>query len=205
MKISPLTSTFKLTLLASVAIHTAAFLQWGGAQHGFHDESSDSTLNIRLSRVTNAPVHTQQTVPDQKTKPKTTTAQTPQPNPEKQHNNNQIKSVTQQNQSGALRKTQGNTQSGIEVQQQYIEQLLRHLDRYKTYPFIAQRRQLEGAVTMKIRLDNNGRLLQVHCLTGNVLFCKAASRTAREAAPMPQPPPNLTQRQFQYAMEYRLH
>jgi protein TonB len=204
MKTLQLTSTFKLTLLASIAIHAVAFLQWGGMQKGFHQESSYSTLNIRLSQVTNNPEQARQTESRTETNPKTTARKTPRKIAAKQLQYTQTKSAPQQIQSGALRKTRGSTETGIEVKQQYIAQLLQHLDQYKTYPFIAQRRQLEGTVTMKIHLDNNGRLLQVHCLTGNMIFCKAASQTAREAAPMPQPPRNLTQRQFEYAMEYRL-
>lgn len=204
MMTSQLTSAFKLTLLASIAIHAAAFLQWGGMQEGFHQESSYSTLNIRLSQVASNPEHAQQTEPRSETNLKTTDTQAPRRTPAKRPANNQTKPVTRHSESGAIRKTKGSTESGIEVEQQYIEQLLQHLDHYKTYPFIAQRRQLEGTVTMRIRLDNNGRLLQLHCLTGNVIFCRAASQTAREAAPMPQPPRSLTRLQFVYEMEYRL-
>ncbi len=108
-------------------------------------------------------------------------------------------------QSGRVRKTAGHVESGIELQQQqYIARLLQHLDQHKAYPFLAQRRRIEGTVRMQIQLDKHGGLVQIHCLTGNSIFCKAASRTAREAAPMPQPPHSLSRLQFEYAMEYKL-
>ncbi len=202
---SQLTSTFKLTLLASIAIHAAATLHWGGKPDGFHQNNSDSTLNIKLTQPARETQPPRQRESGQTNKPESISAPSSRQQIDNQPKRVRHKPVMRHLQSGRLRKTAGDPETGIKTQQQkYIARLLQHLDRHKNYPFLAQRRRIEGTVRMQIQLDNHGSLVQIHCLTGNSIFCKAASRTAREAAPMPQPPHSLSTLQFEYAMEYKL-
>lgn len=206
---SQLTPAFKLTLLFSIGLHLAAFLQAGGSSAGFHQANVSSTLNISLKPVTRSRPNQQKSENGELKTQNRPTQKVAQNKPVQKHPETKKLALTEQpaspeTQSGQIRQVAGETRTGAVNEDAYRKQLLRHLEQYKHYPFIARRRQLEGQTSIRIAITDDGRLRDIECLAGNDLFCQAAIQAAREAQPFPTPPASLSNREFQYAMEYRL-
>lgn len=210
-----LTPVFKLMLLVSLGLHLVAIIESGYFSSGHHQQNIDTRLNITLSQTTE-PEPATDAVPE-KSPPKKADAQpaeAPRRDPApaakvKRDEARQKKPVKPYREALPQQKEQqrqkmGDTRSGMAMEESYKTRLLRHLEQYKHYPFVARRRQLEGQASIRIVLGTDGRLQDIECLDGNDLFCEAAIHAAREAQPFPPPPAALTSREFQYAMEYRL-
>lgn len=204
-----MTSTLKLALLVSLMLHVALIVQFGGTQRSFHERELASPLNISFSGPAPTTKRTQpeQTVDKQgEIRVEKKPAASPRQNYET-HNTQKQTIQTQTNPAaGTARQIIGDLSKGaIEIEREhYLAQLLRHVDRFKTYPYAARRNRLEGKVVMQIELDMTGRLKHVECLDGNDLLCQAATKTLQAAAPLPTPSPSLPALQFKYAMEYQL-
>lgn len=206
-----LTPVFKLTLLVSIGLHLAAIIQSGSLSPGHHQTDVDTRLNITLSPETEKQA-TSDSLPEKTSKPKTNPEPVKSPNKPVKARANELsekkpvkpfkealpQEVAQQRmQSGSVR-------SGISAEASYQSRLLRHLEQYKHYPFMARRRQLEGRASIHIEIAADGQLRNIECLAGSDLFCEAAIQAARKAQPLPAPPASLPDRTFNYAMEYKL-
>jgi len=68
-----------------------------------------------------------------------------------------------------------------------------HLSRYKRYPAEARRRGDEGTVTLRFKIDAQGRLLSYELVhrSGRTALDKATLQMIRRAEPLPPPPPEL--------------
>jgi periplasmic protein TonB len=79
--------------------------------------------------------------------------------------------------------------------QQWQQQVLRHLDRRKTYPREAQRAGQEGVAQISFTIDASGRVLSVSLAasSGIPALDQAALDTARRASPVPRPPASAGQ------------
>ena len=210
---SQLTPALKLTLLLSMGVHLGAFLQAGGNLSGFHEQNLETRLNITL----NAKTFSTQTEPQERDSSeknqaekrpikkivKTRTDQT-QRKTVTHAGREPVLSTARQLQSGQIRQVTGAVQAGMFDEEEYRKLLLRHLEQYKHYPFVARRRHREGTATLQIVLNPKGKLLTIKCLSGESLFCNAAIRSARDAEPLPAPPGRLKPYAIQYAMVYRL-
>jgi len=85
--------------------------------------------------------------------------------------------------------------SGGPTPQQWQQQVLRHLDRHKTYPRAAQRAGEEGVAQIRFTIDASGRVLSVSLAasSGIAALDQAAIETARRASPVPRPPASAGQ------------
>jgi len=206
-----LTPAFKLTLLVSIGLHVAAIIQSGAFSSGHHQTDIDTRLNITLSPPTKDRT-TSESLPKKPSRMKKDPQPVKKPSrpvkaqarelsekkPVKPFKEALPQEVTQQ------RMRSGSVRSGISAEESYQSRLLRHLEQYKHYPFIARRRQLEGTASIRIAIAADGRLRDIECLAGSELFCEAAIQAARKAQPFPIPPTSLSDRTFNYAMEYKL-
>jgi protein TonB len=210
---SQLTPAFKLTLLLSIGVHLGAFLQAGGNSSGFHEQNMETRLNITLNALSSST----QTELQERDRPeknpvekrpirkviKTRTDQT-QPKAVTLARQEPVPSTSPELQSGHIRQVTGAVQTGLFDEEQYRKLLLRHLEQYKHYPFVARRGHREGTATLEMILNPKGKLLTIKCLSGESLFCNAAIQSARNAEPLPAPPARSKSYAIQYAMVYRL-
>jgi periplasmic protein TonB len=90
----------------------------------------------------------------------------------------------------------------------YEELLFAWIDRHKQYPLLAQRRGLEGAAAVRIRIDRSGRVLERTLVgsTGQPLLDQAALDLVRRASPFPAVPREYAGSSFEFVapVEYRL-
>lgn len=212
---SQLTPAFKLTLLLSFGVHLATFIQIGGTDSGYHPQTVNTRFSITLLPSRNAtgdkttrtntanPVAKQasrsrkpaskpvsQTVGTEKSE-SSTPSRFDLPGPSTDSRVSQAKQVS------------GKPRAGLFARKTYREQLLRHLEKFKYYPFVARRRGLQGAVRMQIAVNRQGELRSVNCLSAASIFCHAAAESAHQAQPLPEPPQSPYQ--LEYMMEYKLH
>ncbi|WP_310694495.1 TonB family protein [Thiohalophilus sp.] len=210
-----LTPAFKLMLIVSIGLHLVAIIESGYLSSGHHQKNVNTRLNITLSQPDESRTQVNpmpEKIVQKKMKPKPNAQNEPKPEPEaktERIERRQEKPVKPRKkvlpqQEEQQRKEMGGNRSGIQQKESYHNQLLRHLEQFRHYPFMARRHQLEGRVLIRITLTAAGQLRNIECLEGNKIFCEAAIRAAREAQPFPPPPTSLSDKAFEYAMEYKL-
>lgn len=205
-----ITPAFKLTLLLSLGLHLAAFVQYGDHTQGFHQDNVNSRLNVTLSPSSRTDSMSDNDQPSESADkpPKKKLREEKSLNQSSEQKIRKVADVSRPTRfdqpAGELRQMAGDMQAGMLQDENYQSRLLRHLEQYKRYPFMARRRQLEGRASMRIAIAADGELRDIECLTGNDLFCDAAIRAARDAQPFPPPPTSLSDKAFDYAMEYKL-
>lgn len=76
---------------------------------------------------------------------------------------------------------------------QYLRLVRERIGRYKKYPLIAKKRELEGQVGIRFLLTGAGeaRLLAVSRSSGQEILDNAALRAVQDGAPFPPPPTGL--------------
>lgn len=81
------------------------------------------------------------------------------------------------------------TASDSEMKNEYLAKLLRHLERYKTYPSAAKLRQIEGKVQLHLRIDQDGSvsLWRITKSSGQPILDDAVARMVAAAQPLPPP------------------
>ena len=89
--------------------------------------------------------------------------------------------------------------------EQYLQQLLSHIESFKFYPLAARRRAIEGNVKIAFSLQDSGSYQQLN-LDGERSVLINATRMALEAAiPMPVPDDDVKiSRQIEFTMVYSL-
>ncbi|TDY04241.1 cell envelope integrity protein TolA [Thiohalophilus thiocyanatoxydans] len=217
-----LTPAFKLTLLLSIGLHIGVMIQPGTLSPGHHQTEVNTRLNIRLNpvvapRLRSEPLAKNPAKPKtkqekQQTKPSPVTETLAKPDtptkpddevPAEEKPTKLFKEARPQEME-QQRRQRGDVRSGISADESYQSRLLRHLEQYKHYPFMARRRQLEGRAAIRLMIATDGQIRDIECLEGNELFCEAAIQAARKAQPLPAPPASLSDRTFNYTMEYKL-
>ncbi|WP_428605203.1 energy transducer TonB [Sedimenticola sp.] len=73
----------------------------------------------------------------------------------------------------------------------YIEQLLRHIERYKHYPMPARKRGIEGLVKVSFVLAENSQITDLRIEGGHRLLNKATRTALQKALPLPRSPQAL--------------
>ncbi|MFN2427550.1 MAG: energy transducer TonB [Candidatus Binatia bacterium] len=90
----------------------------------------------------------------------------------------------------------------------YEELLFSWMDRHKQYPLVAQRRGLEGAGSVRVRIGRDGRVLEhtVDKSTGEAMLDQAALDMVRRASPFPAVPVEYAGDAFEFVapIQYRL-
>ncbi len=81
------------------------------------------------------------------------------------------------------------------------------IDRHRTYPAAARRREVEGVVQVRFEMDAEGRVTRVelHGPSGSAILDQAAMALL-QAARLPPPPPNIepSRRTVTVGIRYRL-
>ncbi|MCG6887466.1 MAG: TonB family protein [Proteobacteria bacterium] len=93
-----------------------------------------------------------------------------------------------------------------QLRNQYLAQLLAHIDTHKYYPRMARRWGLEGVIQVSFTLLPGGEISQLQVAGDNRILCQAANATVRAALPMPLPPEGVPlPMSVSFGMQYRLN
>lgn len=102
-----------------------------------------------------------------------------------------------------MRGTEQDRHTGIN--EQYLAKLLRHIESFKFYPRMAQRRGIEGAVTVSFFLLANGEVGALKISGAHVLLQKAAQEAMQQAMPMlPAPAEVKLPLQISFVMQFQM-
>lgn len=203
---TPLMSlSLKITLLVSLLIHVGAIMRWGGTSSSYHEQTRISQFNITLHAANHRASLQQHNKPERSSH--TSSAPAVLPAPAAQTRAQSEPPQAQQASADDARQVRGQLSLGLltETDADYLASLLRHLDRFKRYPYAAQRRGLEGKVVLQVNIDQQGLIQNLECLSGAAVFCQAARQTAYAALPLPVPPRAAGNIPIKYAMDYHLH
>lgn len=74
----------------------------------------------------------------------------------------------------------------------YLAKLLRHIESFKFYPRVAQRRGIQGEVQVSFLLMARGDIAALHVRGGHLLLQQAARAAVQGALPMLAPPKTMT-------------
>lgn len=89
--------------------------------------------------------------------------------------------------------------------QQYLYELLSHIESYKFYPRAARRRYLEGNVNISFMLRDDGYYEQLTLEGEQSILVEAARNALQSAIPLPVPPKDIgLSRQIEFNMVYSL-
>jgi protein TonB len=93
----------------------------------------------------------------------------------------------------------------VQRRNQYLSNLLAHIDKHKYYPRIARRRGLEGVIKVSFILLPGGEVRQLQAGGDNRILRQAASATVRASLPLPLPPEGVSlPMTISFGMQYRL-
>jgi protein TonB len=81
----------------------------------------------------------------------------------------------------------------------YLGLLLSHLGRYKHYPRAAQLQHIQGTIYLRFTMDRSGNVLayRIERSSGHGELDDAAGEMIKQAQPLPQLPPEMTQQQLE--------
>lgn len=97
------------------------------------------------------------------------------------------------------------TRAGQAPPREYLERLLRRVERYRYYPYDARRMRLQGSVEVKLTIDGAGHLRAHQCRGPAVLAAAAcAAVDAAQPLPVPQASDGAGTVQVRFLMRYRL-
>lgn len=89
--------------------------------------------------------------------------------------------------------------------QQYLQELLSHIESFKYYPRAARRRSVEGNVKISFLLRDDGFYEQLMLDGEQAVLVKATRQALESAMPLPVPPKNIDMsRQIEFTMAYSL-
>jgi len=94
----------------------------------------------------------------------------------------------------------------MQIRQKYFSTLLTHIEGYKFYPRSARRRGIEGSIKISFRLLEDGSILDLNASGGPSILRRAAKNSVTDALPLPKCPPNIScPMQISYAMQFKLN
>ena len=95
--------------------------------------------------------------------------------------------------------------ASFKKRQQYLHELMRHIESYKYYPRAARKRAVEGSVKLSFVLRDDGRYEQLVLDSGEPLLRNAAQVTLESALPFPLPVEEIgLSRHIEFIMMYSL-
>ena len=88
---------------------------------------------------------------------------------------------------------------------EYLLQLLAHIESYKFYPGAARRRSIEGTLDVAFFLDQDGGVYQLTINGGRAVLQRAVRQALNDAQPFPKPPSAVKMnQQIAFSMVYEL-
>lgn len=212
-----------VSLALAILVHAGALFYWNGfVQPGINSDINESqTIRMSFSRV-NADVP----VPEKKIsapvqenkirneKPDTKIAnvlerkvdRVKKPSKQLSENLNQERheKVSNQN-SQAEPPQQARRAQSREAQQAYLLRLVRHIEKFKFYPGAARRRGVEGYVSIRFVISQQGDVLSLELSSPQRILKQAAQEAIHSAVPLPLPDEaGLVNQQIQFKMHYAL-
>lgn len=203
------TVTWGAAILLSLLVHGMMFMQSGarmGAENAPEMQTTQVTrLNFNQSskqpvmdepRLIKDPVIS----PVKKVEPKPVLA--------KQKIEHNSRAVEQLNSPPGVKGEQVSDSSDGLLQrerQQYLYELLSHIESHKFYPRAARRRYLEGKVNISFMLRDDGDYEQLMLEGEQSILVEAARNALQSAIPLPVPPEDIgLSRQIEFNMVYSL-
>jgi len=99
----------------------------------------------------------------------------------------------------------GTGQQTVTVSEQYLSKLLIHIESYKYYPRVAQRREIEGVVTVSFRMLRDGVIENLRVSGAHLILQKAAESAVQQALPMlPAPEKMRLPFEVSFVMQFQL-
>ncbi|HEB95258.1 MAG TPA: energy transducer TonB [Sedimenticola thiotaurini] len=90
--------------------------------------------------------------------------------------------------------------------ERYLARLLRLIERQKSYPGAARRRNLEGRVEVSFTISCSGAVTDLQVAGGHGMLRKSARRAVQRALPLPAPPSGVKcPTRVRYRMLFELH
>jgi len=192
------------TITVSILIHALLFVGYGGSVSAPSSESVNTSVT-RLSFSTPAPVS--DAVPDQpqkKPKPKKSVAkkekvlkpvETVQEVAKAEPEQVELKPETQPMQQAASAPSESAPQINEGViqreREQYLSNVMAHIEQHKWYPKAARRRGIEGEVRVRFTLLPDGSAKALIVENGPEMLVSAARKAVEKATPMPKPPAKI--------------
>jgi protein TonB len=91
------------------------------------------------------------------------------------------------------------------VRDNYLSDVLTHIECYKYYPQAARRRNLRGAINISFLLLESGDIDELEVSGEALLLRRAAEHAVRRALPLPPPPKEISNpKRVSFVMHYRL-
>lgn len=89
----------------------------------------------------------------------------------------------------------------------YMQQIVAHLQRHKSYPAAARANHVEGTVTVTFTLNRGGSVIASHIArgSGSAELDREALEMLKRAQPFPAPPPGLSDAQFPFTAPMRYY
>jgi protein TonB len=89
--------------------------------------------------------------------------------------------------------------------QQYLHELLSHIESFKYYPRAARRRSIEGSVNISFILRDDGHYEQLELDGAEAILVNATRQAMESAAPLPAPPDDIVlSDRVEFTMAYSL-
>lgn len=85
----------------------------------------------------------------------------------------------------------GQANANAVQKQNYISDVLTHIESYKYYPAAARRRGLTGAIRISFQILRNGQIAALSITGKPLILRRAAEQAIHDAAPMPTPPAEM--------------
>lgn len=91
-------------------------------------------------------------------------------------------------------------------QKSYYSKITRAINKNKSYPSKAKRREIEGSVKVKVILSRKGKLLSYKILSGKKVFKKSITKAIKNSFPL-KPPKDIfsSNIEFSFTVRYRLY
>lgn len=196
--------SWALAILLSLLVHGMMFMHSGarlGAQNAPAAEAPHVT-RLNFSQIVEKPV-LDEPRPIEKQPPKPATKPKPKPKPKPVRAVKKIQPPKPVEKIEPVRQTTTPPQvHGREVskssdallqarRQQYLHELLGHIESFKFYPRAARRRSIEGDVKISFVLCNDGRYEQLALDGDENILVKATRQALESAVPLPVPPGDI--------------
>ena len=195
---------FKGAVIASILLHAAVFIGTSQQTMDTVAQASHHSVTVSLNLLMQQQQHllspkTSVNVPAKKIsiekQPATNRSETTSGKPA--HKNVQAKSLATKSFKAtapqlAEEMVRGSGQQHLEISEQYLAKLLTHIESYKYYPRVAQRRGIEGVVRVSFRLLPQGEIDQLSTSGAHMLLQKAAQAAVQQALPMLSAPAQIT-------------
>ncbi len=99
----------------------------------------------------------------------------------------------------------GETDDSDRVRDNYLSDLLTHIEGYKYFPQAARRRNLGGAIKVSFLLLESGDIDELEVSGEALLLKRAAEQAVRRALPLPPPPQEIRNpKRVSFVMHYQL-